>query len=296
MFGHRTIKKICKEVKYRPIKNNIVRALCDKEEILTYLRKKYAHIIENREDIICFDNIYSNKIWICWFQGREQAPELVQKCIALAEGIFSNREVIVIDDNNFQKYADFPDYIVEKYNNGIITKTHLSDLLRVAVLTKFGGLWLDATVLCTANEVPDYVNEVPLFVYKEVCLDRTDTPPIVASSWMIYSCKNNDIIKATRDLMYEYWKYEKELKNYFVMHLCFRIATDKFSKQWEAVPVYNNVNPHILQFELLKEYDERRWKDYLRFSDFHKLNRRIENNNKEIVTNYDFIMNDFKIK
>lgn len=296
MLGHRTIKKLFNNLKYNGIDNNIIKALIEKEDTLKYLRKKYSSILDNAKDELHDKNEYSNKIWICWFQGREQAPILVQKCITAAETTFEGKEVIIIDDDNFQEYAEFPDYILEKYKSGIISRTHLSDLLRVSVLTKYGGLWLDATILCTAKSVPDYIKEKPLFVYKEVCLDRTDLPPIVASSWLIYSCKNNDIMRATRDLMYEYWKYENELKNYFIMHLCFRIATDKFKKQWEAVPTYNNINPHMMQFELLNEYDEKRWNEYIKFSDFHKLNRRIESDEQKMkFTNLDYIINDFEI-
>ena len=34
-------------------------------------------------------------------------------------------------------------------DSGQITKTHLSDLLRLELLIRYGGTWIDATVFCT---------------------------------------------------------------------------------------------------------------------------------------------------
>ena len=46
-------------------------------------------------------------------------------------------------------------------------------------------------------------------------------------------------------------------------------------KEWKAIPVYNNISPHILAFEMLDQYSAERFSEIKRMSDFHKLNRHI---------------------
>ena len=38
---------------------------------------------------------FSNKVWICWFQGEEHAPELIQTCIQSMRTQLKGREIIV---------------------------------------------------------------------------------------------------------------------------------------------------------------------------------------------------------
>ena len=72
-------------------------------------------------------------------------------------------------------------------------------------------------------------------------------------------------------MMYEYWKNENEMINYYIFHM----VKDKYPDIWEAIPTFNNISPHTLQFELMTDYNKERFEQIIRMSDFHKLNRRI---------------------
>jgi len=45
--------------------------------------------------------------------------------------------------------VELPGYIVEKWEKGRIPAAMFSDLLRVELLIKYGGTWIDSTVFCT---------------------------------------------------------------------------------------------------------------------------------------------------
>ena len=79
-------------------------------------------------------------------QGYDDAPELVQKCIDSIKKS-TQHPVYLIERENVTQYTDFPDYIMEKYEKGIITNAQFSDILRMNLLSRHGGLWIDATVL-----------------------------------------------------------------------------------------------------------------------------------------------------
>ena len=272
-------------IKNKKIKNK-------QEEFTEYIRLKsrYRYVLER--EVKYFESKQSNKIWIFWGQGIELAPQIVKTCINTVKKNITDKEIVILDFNNYKEYIDFPDYIEKKLKEEKITYTHFSDLLRIQLLTELGGIWLDATVLCT-GKIPDYILNSELFVYKNIELDKSEKENIVASSWLISSWSNNNIIRATRDLLFEYWKKENYLSNYFLFHLFFTMATEKYEEEWKKVPTFSNVNPHILQFELLDEYNKERFNQIIEISSIHKLNRRFENKEKNKVTYLDYIINNY---
>lgn len=73
-----------------------------------------------------------NVIWVCWLQGIEQAPDIVKKCYKRLTAL-ENHRIIVITNDNFEDYVNIPEYILDKYNKGIISPTHFSDILRAKI-------------------------------------------------------------------------------------------------------------------------------------------------------------------
>jgi hypothetical protein len=85
-------------------------------------------------------------IWLLWWQGEEQAPDIVRACIASIHQHKGNRRVIVLTRNNIREFVQLPDYIYSKLDAGNITLTHFSDIVRFNLLRHYGGLWMDATL------------------------------------------------------------------------------------------------------------------------------------------------------
>lgn len=97
------------------------------------------------------DEQYKDCIWICWWQGLDKAPEIVKKCVESIQSHAGNHQVVIITDQNYMDFVTFPAWIEEKYRKGVITKAHLSDLLRITLLAQYGGIWLDSTFYCTED-------------------------------------------------------------------------------------------------------------------------------------------------
>lgn len=241
-------------------------------EAKTYkrLKSKYAYVLHTPfEKEITTPNPYPDKIWIAWLQGEENAPDLVKKCIASIRKNSAGREVILITEKNMSQYVTFPEYIQKKKAQGLIFNTHFSDLLRLFLLAQYGGIWIDATVLLTAP-IPDYILNAPLFCFKT----PFGSEKIKASNWLIAAERNHEIISRTKDLLLEYWKHESFLTHYFIFHYFFAITIDALpplTRAWEAVPYFNNVNPHVLLHELYEPYTDQRWEQIKGISSVHKL-------------------------
>lgn len=290
---HVLIKRICAQIHQAfPIYIVRDRALAiSVEEVDHYLKleKKYLPFIRSMK--YEKNNMEkSDYIWICWFQGIESAPELVKACVGSMKKNFPEKEIVILSDKNIHKYAQMPNYIEEKRAKKIITAAQYSDLLRVVLLCEYGGLWVDSTVYCTGREQYEEFKNDDLFVYQKL-VESKSKKPIVCSSWLIYAKKNNPILVQTRNAIWEYWKHENKLKDYFLFHMFLSMVTKEHLDDWKAISMFNNVSPHVLQTELNDRFTEKRWNQLKTASSFHKLNHHVQYDSSD-GTLYNYILSE----
>ena len=297
-FLIKAIQYISRNIRYFNVVNSNIIALAERERCYRKLKRKYRKILINDNPVTNDEKIIekSNKIWICWFQGIENAPELVKACYNSVLKNYKDKEIIVLTEENYKKYVAMPEHIIKKWEKGYITFAHFSDILRIELLSKYGGLWLDSTIFTTKRSELVFNENIELFVFKQVDLDRKNSLAVVASNWLIYANKNNNIINLTKKLLYYYWKDYNYAINYNIFHIFFKLATEVYKDEWKNVPTFNNISPHILQFELNDDFQEMRFNEIKNMSDFHKLNWRIKSENKNSFYNYivDNYKNDIK--
>lgn len=132
--------------------------------VYRYLEKRYAPVIDQ-----CIENHDASKeqpikekyIWTMWWQGEDQMPPIVKTCYQQLLRVSVGYTVTLITHENWDDYVTLPDHIVEKYKKGIIGPAHFSDVLRIALLNRWGGLWLDATVY--SCKIPVEAFEIPFY-------------------------------------------------------------------------------------------------------------------------------------
>lgn len=228
-------------------------------------------------------------MWVCWFQGMDSAPELVQKCYTSLQNNLSDREIVLLTEENFRDYTDLPKHILEKYEAGKITLTHFSDILRMDLLSRLGGTWIDATVLCTSSDIPSYMLDSDLFFFQTL-QPGSDGSRVNFSSWFITSTTNNPLILLTRDLLYEYWRTHDSLIEYFLVHFFMQIAIETFPDEYKKVFPFSNEHPHIILLNLFEQYNGEWYENVLKIVPFHKLSYKVMEN--DITgTNFEHILN-----
>ncbi|MGN1337403.1 MAG: capsular polysaccharide synthesis protein [Candidatus Coprovivens sp.] len=262
-----------------------------KLQALEIRNKKYGKINKKYKRYIKNYNNQSEKndkdIWVCWFQGIENAPLIVKKCFESLKKHNSDKIIHVITEDNVLDYVSLPDYIVLKWKNGVISNTHFSDIIRTELLLKYGGVWIDATTYFT-DRIPDYVYDKEVFLYKYY--DSSDET-IEFNSWFIYSNKNSNLLMTVRDLIYAYWKNEKKLKEYFLWHFFLTMSYKFYFDRYSKIYKITDENCHTLQNELSNEYDEEYFEIIKLYSPIHKLTYKINLNNLKSNSFYDFIIN-----
>jgi hypothetical protein len=193
-------------------------------------------------------NITKN-IYILWFQGFDNAPDVVKQCVNSWKYHNPDWNVILLDDTNLNTYVET--YISNNFSKNKY-KTALSDVVRIVLLKLYGGLWVDSTTFCNKplnDWLPNYINE-GFFAFDKPGADR------LLSSWFIYADKDNYILdKWFHSAINYYNKYNKfndAPHTYFWFHYLFGdlYSSDiTFKEMWDKVPKLsaNRMGPHYLQ-------------------------------------------------
>ena len=187
-------------------------------EILRYLSKKYSYVIDKyQQKYETAEDSKVQNIWICWLQGEESAPQLVKNCIDSIRRHCNNHEVILITMENYKDYIKMPNYILDKYQKGIISNAHFSDIIRMTLLRDYGGLWIDATVFCT-KDIPNDVFDKVFFSCKSPRVETHFISGLQWTSFVIGGKKNSLFYRYILDFYLEYWRNEDIIIDYLLIY------------------------------------------------------------------------------
>lgn len=90
-----------------------------------------------------FDN-ETKIIWGYWDTGLEEMPFLAQHAVESWKVRNPNWRVIILDDSTYQQYVSVSDLPTTFFS---LKVQHRSDFLRLAVLLRYGGIYMDASTL-----------------------------------------------------------------------------------------------------------------------------------------------------
>lgn len=246
-----------------------------RRKVVSKLRKKY------RKEIAAFgseieaadaslDHGRDNTVWLCWLQGMESAPPIVQACYrSVCREMEGKREVVVITRENYAKYARFPSFITERFETGKISAALFSDLLRTELLLRHGGTWIDATVFLS-GELPSYLLESDFFCFRTAGLGWLPKATSM-ESWFLTARRNEKILLLAQKLLYLYLEKHKTIADYFIWYDFMQLSVERFSDAWERVPPVSCDPSELLEYMLFQPYSEENWKTVTQNASVHKL-------------------------
>ena len=247
------------------------------EMVKKYLVKRYGYLLKNI-NIENNQNIDKNcPVWIFWWQSIDNAPHIVKECVKRIKEQNVDRRVIIIDKNNYAKYANIPNYIIDKLNSNCMTITHFSDILRMELLYKNGGIWMDATMFQLRN-LNKQICEYPFYTIKHGKYADFHVCKGLWTGFFMASNKNNDMIKLFREFFYEYWKKENYLITYFLIDCIISICYENnlvIKEIIDNVPT-NNTNVFELQSILSEQYKESTYRNLCKETYLFKLTYKIK--------------------
>ena len=237
-----------------------------------YIKKKYKDIFMKKYNLPTEKN---NTIWFCWLQGLENAPRLVKTCYERLISFYPNR-VKIITSNNYHEYISLPLYIINKFKKGYISYQHLSDIIRLELLCKYGGTWFDSTIFIQ-KKIPEFMLESDFFMFYHG--DRNSV--ITYLNFFITSKSNNPILLAVRDFMLKAYKNNNHPIHYLQFSIATTIALEMNPDIERKIIKYSDVNVHLLQKELNEQFDYEKFMDILEVCPLQKLTNKIKIDNKK---------------
>jgi lipopolysaccharide biosynthesis glycosyltransferase len=204
------------------------------------------------------------RIFMYWDSGFDNCPLIIKQCIKSWKYYNKNYEIIELNDSNLSSWID----IEELVKNKNITKTSLSDVIRIFLLKNHGGFWVDSTVFCIKS-LDEWIDECIAngffaFSFENSC-DR------MISSWFLYGEKDNYIINEWYKNVVDYikkaeiigvknnpgivtineWNNKDKYNNhYFWFHYLFGDLHNNdnvFRDQWSNIKKMSANPPHYLQ-------------------------------------------------
>lgn len=218
------------------------------------------------------------RIWFLWLQGIEKAPAVVRACLESWRHWNPDWQIEVLDWSRLETFLPDAAYVGDRWSR--MHAAALSDLVRINLLNRYGGVWADATCLCRKPLdvwLPD-VAQVGFFAFSRPAEDR------LVASWFLAAEAETTIVKSWCDDANRYWEdgRERELVDiqellespryaaqranrmlwfdeaerdsrryypYFWFHYLFERLLQKppCASQWQVVPKISADIPHRLQ-------------------------------------------------
>lgn len=205
-------------------------------------------------------NLVGKKIiWQYWAQGfNGQLPEVVRVCLDSVDRNKGDYEVIRLSDETIDEYVNIPEYVWAKRGHGF-SVTAFSNVLRLALLYTYGGVWLDATVLLT-DSLPDDYTHYDFFMFQrdenEQHKEYWEQSYAYYWGWgpkfrvrvltsIIFAKASSEFLGNYLNLLLYVWKTNEEYPFYFTFQILYNQLLESGISAPDC-PIVSDCPPHYL--------------------------------------------------
>lgn len=223
--------------------------------LLTAFARKRHEIIEDKilkivgYEVFNISNLNTSNvqdsanIWVLWLQGENNMPELVKVCLESIKKNAGHHKVVVLSNSNIHEYITLSERIKALYSKGKISNAHYSDIIRMALLGRYGGVWIDATIFLTSN-LDDKIFNVDLFTIKNAPKGNNVSERRWAGFFI--AAKPKGYLPVIVDRIFtSYWEKEDVLIDYFFIDYAIDLAYKYNTTVKQQIDSLEENNPNI---------------------------------------------------
>lgn len=158
-------------------------------------------------------------IWTYW-HSLDDMPDFVTKCISSWYLYNPNYKINVITSKTISKFLGYQDAWKIKHWKNADSVQRISDLVRLFVLTKYGGIWMDASCIVydSLDWVHDLRKDVVMYYIPDVS-EKHGRP--VPESWFIGCTRENEFITRVKNEFFGVYSVSEYISKLDVENLNF---------------------------------------------------------------------------
>ena len=243
--------------------------------LIDWLREHYGHVINDylHKESHTEQQDSSPCIWSMWWQGEDNLPEVVNLCFEKIRKHCGSHKFIIITKDNYRDYIDLPEYIFRKIDDGKITLTHFSDIVRMYLLSHYGGMWIDSTVLVTKN-IPEEIFSMDYYTIKRgFDLREYHAAMLRWCACVQFARKGCLLCDFVVKVLLEYWKDNDSLVDYVLIDYVIALGYECLPEcraMIDAVPQSNYAFDEVMHL-LNAEWDADVFSELAKDTQFFKL-------------------------
>ena len=260
------------------------------------LKEYFTNKIETEQ--IKQKKIFNNEkiIWQFWGQGWdfEKLPDVVKISYKSVEKYKKDYEIIHLDMNNINDYLEIPAYILKKVENKKMGFAHFTDIIRLALLYNYGGVWIDATILLT-DYLPQEYFEMDYFMfqrddnlenkkdwedYDDFYFSWNNEMKVRVLNSIIFAKKNNEIIKTLLDMLLIFWEHNDLVPNYFFFQVLYTELIENYYKKKQCKIVSDTLTHELIRVWFDK-FSQEKLDEITKRNNVHKLTYKIDSGKRD---------------
>ncbi|HWA20390.1 MAG TPA: capsular polysaccharide synthesis protein [Devosia sp.] len=178
------------------------------------------------------------RIFMLWQQGWNTAPALVRACAESWQEHNPKWELHLLDSARLRDYA--PE--LSLYDTPAISRPAQSDIVRLELLRRHGGIWTDATLFCTRpldDWLPAVAGPAP-FIFS------FPRPYRLVDVWFMAAPEDDPTIAALSDMARQYWRLFKRPHHYYWLPYLLEFLFEQelaLKAAWNATPRLSALGP-----------------------------------------------------
>lgn len=212
-------------------------------------------------------------IWTLWYQNDSEIPLVPRVCLDRMQHL-EGYTVNILNKGNLSNFIDISD-LIDKVESKEIAIQHFSDVVRMRLLRKYGGIWLDSTIAVLSEEdIRNLFNSLSFFTIKAV------VPPIwrfvAAGKWSSFcwaGTKDNPFFSCIDDCFTSFIRNRGCFFEYLHMDYTIMAAYNKvgFIKEMiDNVPPCSTSTAYLANI-INEKYDEAFYSEYINKNPLAKL-------------------------
>lgn len=200
-----------------------------RRDVLHFVEANLTEIRAAAQVSLKGDTDHRSTLWTYWAQGWDSdgVPAVVAMCHRRLKEL-AGSDVVALDLDSVAELVQIPADLARLD----LGHAHRSDLLRLELLGRYGGTWIDATCFVTEDPRPHLADLSKDGFFAFEMAGRL-------LNWLISCEADSYLIRMTRSALHAHVREHKKWGDYFLFHHVFEalvLCDEEFRRLWEASP------------------------------------------------------------